>query len=403
MCQGHRAHTAFTQLFHHFFSLRLALSQPSHGAEGGSAEVDAGVVVTAGWTRPLLQLGKACGGAGVSPPVLCWLRVPWQGTAWWGWRAALQQQQVGAWWSGSASGSWSGRRGLGELSITSPGCSHCTYGLRSFLYCFSGPGAFTRISFPLTGALAVRTRLTTSFFRLWGGQPLICSVEQCAAPSGPLMALTFKYASNGASGQRATALGWGLAAQRRCRSEPWLQGILQSRFSSHPPELFPAQRIPVCKDLSSLGITWRDASKMSHADTSVHYFKIPVSHRSQLPVMLGNTSSHLFPYSNVPPSRRKSREAGSTESLCQLYTPQKFPAFSFTAAFQAFSTVRVMQSDLSSLFWRFFLFCFDGMLTCSKSHFNLSRSLIWLNKESQTLFPTPLLVTVGTDSSVPSA
>lgn len=95
--------------------------------------------------------------------------------------------------------------------------------------------------------------------------------------------------------------------------------------------------------------------KMSHADTSIQYLKIPVSHRSQLPVMQcswksGNISSHLFPYSNVPPSRRKSREAGSTESLCQLYTPQNFPAFSFTAAFQAFSTVRIMRSDLSSLF-----------------------------------------------------
>lgn len=147
-------------------------------------------------------------------------------------------------------------------------------------------------------------------------------------------------------------------------------------------ECSPPGALPSTADSSLQRALWfrnhlEGCLEMSHADASFLCFEIPISHRSKLPVVQcswesGNTSSHLFLYSNVPPSRRKSREAGSTESSCQLYTPQKFPAASFTAAFQAFSTVRIMQSDpLSCLFWSFLGVWefwgggFGGILTCS--------------------------------------
>lgn len=142
--------------------------------------------------------------------------------------------------------------------------------------------------------------------------------------------------------------------------------------SAEPLQCSPPGALPTVADSSLQRALWfrhhlEGCLKMSHANASFQCFEIPISHRSQLPVVQcswesGNTSSHVSPYSNVPPSRRKSREAGSTGSSCQLYTPQKLPTASFAAAFQAFSTMKVMPSDpLACLFWRFFWVGFFGV------------------------------------------
>lgn len=105
-------------------------------------------------------------GAAVSLPAQCWRTVWGDGAfpslqagvaclllqgVWWGWRAALQWWQVGAWWSGSASYIWSSYRGLGEQPRMQALCVPAVF----LPVLFSGPGAFTRISYPLTGALRV--------------------------------------------------------------------------------------------------------------------------------------------------------------------------------------------------------------------------------------------------------
>lgn len=179
-CQGRRAHTTVRQLFLCGF--------PSLLHPGGPAGVGVAVLKSVqGWSLPPAGPGphRSWAKQAVGP----WF-LPRRCADLWSVAAGLSTASRLAWHACScrarggeaegqrcSGGGGLGRDGLaqhltpgaaagaqGQPSITSPGCRHCAYRLSSFLYCFSGPCAFTRISSPLTWGLGCLDTLNYIFF-----------------------------------------------------------------------------------------------------------------------------------------------------------------------------------------------------------------------------------------------
>lgn len=181
-CQG-REQKTFTQLLCCRSSSLLCCGGPRRGA-GGCADVDAGVVIDTGWIwSPWWHVVPALAGHKV-------VRLMGTTAAAVGWGLT----------AGAGCGAWAAHH---QCGMQAP-CRRAVF-LPVLLL---GPGAFTRISSPLTGAAGVRACLTTSL-QLWSAQPFICRAEQCSAWSGPLVFLTFRYVNNKTCEQWALATAWG--------------------------------------------------------------------------------------------------------------------------------------------------------------------------------------------------